>query len=234
MSHYYTKKELYHQIGLIRKHVFKCSESEYPFPLAKWITEINGVAFKTLPFKTKALRAMAYIAEDFSQNHVVLVNNSLSEYEQNFYCGHELIHLCCHKNERSKVFKCYDSIMPNQDPFLEWQANEGAAEFMVPYKILLQKIKDRIDAIDSFSDIHFFKLELANEFLVTEKVMELRLENLKYEIAQYINGVELENIVLMSRKEQKKRKISVLSLNDIENQMFENELRKWKNSRIVS
>ncbi len=234
MRHYYTKKELYHQIDIIRKYVFKCSEYEYPFPLAKWITDIHGVAFTTLPFKTKALRAMAYIAENSNENHVVIVNDNLTEYERNFYCGHELIHLCLHKNEQSKVFSCYDSIMPNQNPFLEWQANEGAAEFMIPYKILLPKIKDRINAIEKFSDIHLLKLELANEFLVTEKVMELRLENLKYEIVQYINGVNLENVVLLSGKEQKKRGVNVLSLNDIEHQMFENELRNWRNSRIVS
>ena len=234
MRRYLNKKELYGEVDKIRQRIFKCTEYEYPFPLADWIKHVNGLSFESLPFKTKALRGMAVIAEKPNQNHVILLNSNLSVYEQNFYCGHELVHLCLHRDTPSKQFNCYDKVMPNQDPFLEWQANEGAAEFLVPYKILFPLIKEHIDEFNDYGDIYSFKLNLSNEFMVTETVIEIRLESLKYEIMQYINGVNIENINFLSRTQQKRLGIKAISLNDIENKWFRERIEQWKASKNVS
>ena len=46
-----------------------------------------------------------------------------------------MIHLALHRRLEQKTFNCFDKVQANQNPFTEWQANEGAAEFFVPYKI---------------------------------------------------------------------------------------------------
>ena len=46
--------------------------------------------------------------------------------------------------------------------------------------------------------------------------MELRIKSLKYEIFQYLNGIPLNEIKIMSDREQKNRNIHVKSLIDVE------------------
>lgn len=86
-----------------------------------------GIKLERIPFKTRGLRGMSYPGAR-PQPDIILLNSKRSEIEQNFDCGHEMVHLAIHRNLNKKVFNCFDrSTAPNQDPFLEWQANEGAA-----------------------------------------------------------------------------------------------------------
>lgn len=50
--------------------------------------------------------------------------------------------------------------------------------------------------------------------------MEHRLRSLKYEIYQYINGVNIDNIGIISKHEQDLRNIQVKSLIEMEDERF--------------
>lgn len=160
---------------------------------------------------------MVSIAKNDKENHVILVNSNKSFEEQNFHGFHELMHIPT-VDEPGTILRCYERIKPNQDSYLEWLANEGAAELTVPYKILLPMIKDRYsDLIQGFGTWDFC-IENSAKFGVSTTVMQYRIETLKYEIDQFLGGVPLDGIEILSKRKQDDRGIVVQSLVEMENQ----------------
>lgn len=213
MTKYLTKAQLYKII-----HQYKCGlglgQNDYGFNMVQ-MCKNDGILLEKLPFKTKYLRGMASIGS-VPEEDVILLNSTRSNTEQNFDCGHEYVHLCIHRDLDKKIFNCLDTIYVKQDECIEWQANEGAAEILVPYEVFLHLIKDGPFNYKNVYEIKYLKEFAANMFNVTTRVIELRLESLKYEIYQYLNGTSLNDIKLLSLSQQKRLKINVKSLNDIE------------------
>ncbi|RDU23186.1 ImmA/IrrE family metallo-endopeptidase [Anaerosacchariphilus polymeriproducens] len=212
MRIHYTKDSLYKEVVRI-KSFFNLSEAEYSFDLIDLCVQ-KGLLIKSIPFKTKGLRGMACIGESKSTD-VVLLNNTRNREERNFDCGHEIMHLSLHREIGSKSFNCFDNVAPTQDSFLEWHANEGSAEMFVPYKALLPIIESKLDEINTVNEFEHFKEFLSFHFKVPEIVITYRLENLRYEIHQYNNGVSLEEIELLSNNQLKERNIDIKSLNQL-------------------
>lgn len=210
----YTKKGLYESVGVFRRAVLGITYQDYPLhPIEVAESKMDNLAIDVAPFRSRTLRGMAVIAENEHENDVILINKHLSPTERNFYCAHELMHLALHRYEHGKQFSCYDDLKPNQNPILEWQANEGAAELLLPYQMLLPIIKSA--DLTTEKDILSVKNKLSRYFGVTLSVVELRLESLKYELYQYLNGVPLEHVKILSKKQQEQRGIVVQSLNDL-------------------
>lgn len=188
-------------------------------------------------FETDGLRGMAFKGSNFSED-VILLSDKRTECEQNIDCGHEFIHLYLQRNELITGFNCFEKIRPQQDSYFEWQANEGSAELLLPYKFLLPKINKSLFELNDWSIIDKFKRNLAKELNLTPAVVQFRLESLKYEIHQYVNlGISLENIEILSNAAQQKRNINVKSLNDIEDKNFSNMIKQWhckKNSETTT
>ena len=192
----------------------------------KLCSEIGDVEIKAVPFNTRDLRGMVSLAKNDKENNVILVNSNKSFEEQNFHGFHELMHIPT-VDEPGTILRCYERIKPSQDSYLEWLANEGAAEFTVPYKILLPMIKDRYsDLIQDFGTWDFC-LENSAKFGVSTTVMQYRIDTLKYEIEQYMNGVPLEKIEILSNNKLNQRGIKVKSLVDMENERM---VLSWKKS----
>lgn len=210
----YTKKDLYESVSVFRRAVLGITYQDYPLrPIEIAKSRMDNLAIDVAPFRSRSLRGMAVIADNVYENDVILINEHLSPTERNFYCAHELMHLALHRYEQGKQFSCYDDLKPNQNPILEWQANEGAAELLLPYQMLLPIIKSA--DLSTEKDILSLKNKLAKYFGVTLSVVELRLESLKYEIYQHLNGVPLKHIKILSKKQQEQRGIVVQSLNDM-------------------
>jgi hypothetical protein len=57
-------------------------------------------------------------------------------------------------------------------------------------------------------------------------VITLRFESLKYEIYQYLNGVPLDRLDILSRKQLWKRGIQIRSFNDIEKSLLQEEAKR--------
>ena len=95
---------------------------------------------------------------------------------------------------------------------IEWQANEGAAEFLVPASMVLGIVKERYPLIKKESDVWKLKHELVNKFNVSDQIIKYRLEALKYEIDQCVNGVAINDIEFISRSVQNTRKLEIQSL----------------------
>lgn len=229
MSLYYSKEGLYKEISRLKRFL-GINENHYGFDLIEILLH-NGFLLKSVPFQTKGLRGMAIIGHDDLED-VILLNSSRNHIEQNFDCGHEMIHLALHRKLEQKTFNCFDKLQANQNPFIEWQANEGSAEFFVPYKIFLPMIAKCYPLLNTYSNINLFKREMAEIFNVPEAVIKYRIENLKYETMQYLSGISLDKIEILSAKKQEEKNIYAISLNQISDEDFDHRMNAYWNAHI--
>lgn len=177
----------------------------------------DNLEIAAVPFKTQGLRGIARLADDSSPINCILVNSNLSYEEQNFHGFHELMHIYRTGDCPGATFSCYDRLKPNQNGYVEWIANEGAAELILPHDVLLPYIKEHAVTFNSnmfaVSDM-VEKISIA--YRVSPMVVTYRLESLKYEIQQYLTGAQLSEIRILSKNQQEKLGIKIDSLIDIE------------------
>lgn len=150
-------------------------------------------------FRTPGLCGVAMVGE---KTDTIILNSNRTPAEQNFDCGHELIHLIVHRNLQDN-FNCFTKAKPQQNSFCEWQANEGAAQLLVPYQDFIPRFTNLLnDNVISIQSI------LAEYYHVTIQVINIRMNSLAYEIDQYQEGTDLDKIELLSRKQRKQRGIT--------------------------
>ena len=227
------KQELYKDVIRIKRFM-GFEDYQYGINLVKEYKNF-GILTEAVPFKTHALRGMAAIG-DKPQPDVILLNSARTPQEQNFDCGHETIHLALHRHTGRFTFNCYSEVSPNQDPFLEWQANEGAAEFFMPHRMFIPLLHDTIGNRLTKSCIDSFVNLACDMYIVPEMAVRYRLENLKYEIYQYYAGIDLYDIKILSKKQQEKQGLFLKSLNvisdteifDIHDYIYEKSHSCWR------
>lgn len=199
------------------KNQFNITPFDYPLNIFELCKRISNVEIQAVPFITPDLRGMVSIAKNDEEIHAILVNKNKSFEEQNFHGFHELMHIPT-ADQPGTILRCFDTTKPNQDSYLEWLANEGAAEFVVPYKMLLPMIKSELFAMTTGIGTWNFCEEHSKDFYVSPIVIQNRIDSLKYEIDQYLNGIPLDQIEILSNNKQKKRGISIKSLVELENE----------------
>ena len=212
-----NKADLYKCISYHKKRL-GITRKDYPLNIFEVCAhKISNVKIEAVPFRTCNLRGMVSLAPSKNENHVILVNGNKSIEEQNYYGTHEYCHIIT-VDRPGMTIRCFDKVTPNQDSYLEWLANEGAAEFLMPYKEILPIIKEHSYRFDD-SDFPICDLieRLSNKYGVSTMVAQNRLNTLAYEIWQYLHGVRIDNVKVMSKNEQSKNGIKVDTLNDIEN-----------------
>lgn len=224
-----NKKELYLKIESFR-NILTSEGIKYPLDIFEICSKFEDLEIARCPFKTTGLRGMAVLADTTSNINCILVNSKLSYEEQNFHGVHELLHIYTSEPNSGQTFKCYDNVKPFQNSYIEWIANEGAAELTVPYKDLLPLVKKEYLEITKGLGTYEFCERTAPMFAVTSTVIQNRLNSLSYEIQQYIGGVPLENIKVLSKAQQHKENIFVKSLNDLETERLLNWFKPKNNS----
>jgi len=207
-----TKSDLYRYIARIRGHGGDYVK-KHPINAVALCREQFGINVGYHSFVTPGLKGMANAGKTHRED-VIILNNGLTVAENNFFCAHELIHLGAHRKAEGQSFTCYEKALPQQDSYIEWVANEGAAELLVPMDVILPMLKQQLPDCHCWEDFFDLKSDLAEYFGVTQQVIVTRIESLKYEIDQYMNGVPLDRIRVLSRKQQDREGIRVQSLND--------------------
>ena len=155
----------------------------------------------------------------------IILNEGRTDTERNFDLAHEIVHKYKHRNQTSLVCGCLND---TKNGFLEWEANEGAAELLLPYKHFIPRLMEVYNQLDYTVRMEKVKDILAQEYGVTASIIELRIKNLKFEIDQYRTGVPLDKIVLMSQNQLKNHGVHVKSLFDLENEKIMEELHRWQ------
>lgn len=184
MAAYIDKLSLYQSIESIR------SQFGFSFPLCPYQIVENLRDVDLISHRFDSDKAAGVLLR--GEKSIIILNSKRGIRSQRFTLTHELVHYFMHGSVMH--FMC-DTV--SKSP-LEWQANEGAAELLMPYRYFLQDIKN----ISSFHGISSLKMvfALAEKYQVSTAMIRNRIESLTYEINQYMRGVKMEDIVITSRK----------------------------------
>lgn len=178
-----NKAELYRRVELIRKSAPKGRFD--PYALARSLDiEIEVYAFDSERLAGVLLRGK-------HKSKIILSANRSAE-GRRFAASHELIHYFLHDGEN---FLCTgdDAVFA-----IEWQANEGAAELLMPYKEFIPFYKNI--CLSFFTNRDRALRRMAEHFGVSTGMISTRLQSLSPEIAQYERGVPLDKIVPTSAR----------------------------------
>ncbi len=103
------------------------------------------------------------------EESVILLNTGRSNESLRFTLAHELIHFYLHPQQRQ--FICAEQKSP-----LEWEANEGAAELLVPRRSFLPMMEN---ICSEYLDKDIYIMEAAEHFGVSEQVIRYRIKSLE-------------------------------------------------------
>lgn len=214
------KRQLYELISN-EKQRLHITQQDYPINIFELCKKFKNVVIAEADFQTKNLRGLVRLASNKDENHVILVNGNKTFEEKNYHGTHEFTHILTIKDSPGTTLQCFDKVLPHQDSYIEWLANEGAAELLMPYKEVLPFIKRESQ---SFNESTFPILDLTEQlssmYNVSFAVAQNRICNLSYEIWQYLHGFNIDEIEILSKSEQIKRNINIETLLDVENNMF--------------
>ncbi len=195
-----AKKSLYDHVDHLRSRL---GLSLYDHPvntLDLCLHTIAGIEVIHHSFDSAGFCGAAFAGDEIN---TIVLNSARSEIEQNFDCGHEIIHLSKHREENGGIFRCFEEA---QNSFLEWEANEGSAQLIVPYQDFIPRFVHAV-FVSPTCDTFMVPELLATYYHVSPRVVEIRMDSLSYEIDQYRCGVPVEKLELLSRRQQQKRGI---------------------------
>lgn len=179
-----ARAALYTQITRLRR-VWRVSGLRFEaFCIAR---SLPGVKVRETRFSTPAFRGILVTAPDKSKAIIVL-NSLRSEEEQTFDLTHELVH-----------FELHPPTMDSQkySQFYEWQANEGAAELLMPRATVLEDMYVCRKEIRDPKNQRGYISARADHFGVTQALFERRLFVLRYDIRQALSGIPPEEIPIL-------------------------------------
>lgn len=163
----------------------------------------NNIALFVKEFDSNGICGAACIGKNCD---TIILNGKRTQKEMFFDFIHEFIHTRKHRQKDIREFACFDK---KQNSFLEWEANEGAAEFLVRFKLFIPTFCELYEIYTNNPDEWKLKFgtrsiiqELANRFNVTDMIVLNRIKNLSYEIDQYRKGTDIDQIYFLSGNQQ--------------------------------
>lgn len=205
-----SKAELYEAV---HDEFFNLSDEDItmPFNIFNLCEKKKNYSIKTAELTTPGLRGVSLISKQPNLNCIIL-NSKLSEAEQNFHGFHEYCHTFLHNDDNSK-FVCFDTPNVEQNSYVEWQANEGAAELMSPIFRFIPEFSKLYHLLENpqnwskyYGRIDIYDL-LALKYRYTPTVARLHISSLSYEIDQYEKNGSLYGIDILSTNELIKYRI---------------------------
>jgi Zn-dependent peptidase ImmA (M78 family) len=161
----------------------------------------HNFSLEIIPFPSTKICGI--LCRDDNRTEIAL-NERRDKIMQNFDCMHELIHYFFHDGP---VFNCAEK----SNRSIEWQANEGAAQALVPYQLFIPEYVSRMKSCSrNQCNTIIIHSDLAELFNVTTVVIRNRINSLEYEIYQYLRGIPLSDIVILSKKQLERRGINKL------------------------
>lgn len=194
-----AKRDLYNFVDDLR-HNLGITLDDAPVNALKICRSLGDIEILCHLFDTNGFCGAAFAGK---LKNTIILNSARSSIEQNFDCGHELIHLAKHRNINGGVFNCFEK---DRSSFLEWEANEGSAQFIIPYQDFIPRFISYLTRF-RYSSGEIPEM-LAHYYNVSTQVINIRLDSLSYEIDQYRVGVPLNGLELLSRRQRQKQGIS--------------------------
>lgn len=195
-TEYWTKQKLYKEVDKLKYELGLDFTSDiYPINSKELGKEnCKDLIIEELPFSIEYICGILYKGDNTTS---IALNSSRESYQQNFDCMHELIHYFLHDISYCQLICSEKNI--KQDSFIEWQANEGAAQFLVPYQIFIPKYLELEQKYAKSSSNYKTVEELANYFNVSYTVINNRINSLENELLQYKQGIDISSINIISK-----------------------------------
>ncbi|HNW04901.1 MAG TPA: ImmA/IrrE family metallo-endopeptidase [Oscillospiraceae bacterium] len=191
MSGFIDKAELYRLVDE-RRAALSIRGPADPYQLAERL----GIAVSCYAFESRRLSGFLMRGERHSE---IVLNAAGGPESRRFTVAHELIHYLLHSGGQ---FLCENTgVSQGAVGALEWQANQGAAELLMPYRVFLPFVKN-IRSILLSDERRAFRL-IAKEFSVGPSTARLRLRDLAPEFEQYCSGVPLEELQIVAASKAK-------------------------------
>ncbi|MGN1126204.1 MAG: hypothetical protein ACI4RI_02065, partial [Ruminococcus sp.] len=99
---------------------------------------------------------------------------------------------------------------------------------IVPHKKLLPLIKKNYSNLTQGLGTYNFCEIVSSKFGVSPIVIQNRIVSLAYEIEQYVSGIDIDNIRILSKHQQTRENINLKSLVDLENERMLNAFKVVK------
>ena len=191
-----TKAQLYKVANNIRNNLLL-----YDFPInsREIVYGYKQITLEILDFSSARIGGILMKGEKHSY---IGLNSCRDAWEQNFDCMHELLHYWIHP---PNTYTC--SSVP-RNSYLEWEANEGAAELLIPYYRFIPEVYDVYCYIANGHPIFNYSDYFSKLYFVTPTVVKLRINSLSYEIIQFANNVPLDNLNILSKQAQSRLNIN--------------------------
>lgn len=163
---YVKRDDLYSLVDMKIKDLGIKTE-DYPINTIELIDAyIPNLSVVIEEFEAKAVCGILYKGRRKSK---ICLNSLRDDKGKNFDCMHELIHFWFHPP--ATRWCIYDRVV-NQHRGIEWQANEGAAQALMPRELFIEKYYEFKGNQDRLSDF----------FFVGKHAVQYRITNLKREI----------------------------------------------------
>ena len=188
-----TKEEFYNTIDSFRASLGVGSRPlRYPIGLVKAL----GYQVYFVPFKTPGLRGMA--APSDKAPGTIILNAKRGKRENGFVAIHEMTHCIRHIGKHRSVINCFDDPRKSQNSYYEWEANEAAAELLMPYRRFIPDVVKAYQLTGCKDQAANVLLQM--RYFASSSTITYRILNLKYEIALYCSTGDVDYISLKSRK----------------------------------
>lgn len=195
-TEYWTKRMLYEFVDALRTSLgITLSPSNFPLSAISIGKEhCKNLTIEKIPFPTPYICGILYKGDNSTS---IALNANRDDCMQNFDCMHELIHYFFHDISYCQLMCSEKKI--SQDSYIEWQANEGAAQFLVPYQVFIPKyLKLERKYAHSFWEDDSIE-DLAKYFNVSSRVIKNRINSLEAEIAQYKRNQQINSLMIISK-----------------------------------
>lgn len=205
-----SKQDLYTLIDYIRDS-FKINVKE-PFNVPRFFKDNFQDIIIYEPHKFNDTKIGGFLIKNkFPNKSYIITNSSKEPISTIFDFTHEMMHFLLHPEDRKYYIS---SSLCDIDNF-EWQANEGAAELLVPYKRFIPHFVNNIKNCNSKKDYIDLLMYLSNKYVVSTAILEYRITGLKYEIRQYEKGVPIDKIHFLSKTAQEQQGIFITSYSEL-------------------
>lgn len=192
----WTKQMLYNNIDNLKYELgLDMTDASYPIDTKKLAKKYcKNVYIDEIDFSNQYICGILYKGNTTTS---IALNANREQCQQNFDCMHELVHYFFHDISYCQLM-CSEKTI-EQDFYIEWQANEGAAQFLVPYQLFIPKYLELEEKYAQSNWDNPYLDELCHYFNVSPKVIENRINSLETSILQYKRGQDIKALTLISK-----------------------------------
>jgi len=205
IDNFMTKQDVYCAADIIRIELEKPNKKSInPFSIIFKYPETLKLQYHS--FDSDKIGGFIIKNNPNVSHSLITLNDTRAPESIKFNCCHELVHFFTHPCDS---YTCA-SFVKDLDPF-EYQANEGAAELLAPYRDAVPFIAEQWELARIISEKEprwgalpyaFIILRVSQRYDVSEWIAEYRISSLTYEAYQYINGKDIDHLDIISKRKQ--------------------------------